>query len=615
MNKPNPVNNRYQRIDGLLLVALVVAIYARTLGHQFQMSWDDNWYIVYNESIQGFSWQNLKTIFSTVYQANYAPLQMLSYMLDCSLWGLSPGGFALTNFIFHALNGLLLYRMLYSLHGERLLALVAAAFFLVHPLQVESVAWISCRKNVLSLFFFLLSWEGYRRYRLALAGQGRTAYWGSVAAFLLSLMAKSTTLVLPVILMLYDYCFTEAGQRLWLKDKLPYIVAALVFALISMHFQHTDFQGGIRVPWHGGSPLATFFTMMPVFCLYLWRLVWPAGLNAIYDVPVHISLDGAVLVSGLVLAMVAWGGFRLFRLDRRLGFWFLFFWTGLLPFAQIVPIQWLITDRYINVSIIGAAALAGAGAVYLRNRFGEGGARLWYAVLVLWVAALSVVSFLRVGVWRDSVSLWSDAMARQPDSDKGWAVLGDAYLGAGAPDAARKAFESGLRINPANVEILHGLGDLYTQAGQLEQGYQLLRRLLALRPDYVVGWASLGANYLKRGNVDEAERAYRKALSLQPDAWQVMILLGNLELQRGRATESAANYRQVEAMGRGNVGTAYGLTCAEALAGNVDAALAWLEKALQRGYGHGRFLADDEQLSALWHDPRFHYLLQRYSLQ
>ncbi|WP_306532928.1 lipopolysaccharide assembly protein LapB [Geobacter sp.] len=612
MNQPLARN---QKIDYLLLILLTVGIYARTLGHEFQMSWDDNWYIVYNDSIQGFSWQNLKTIFSSIYQANYAPLQMLSYMVDYSLWGLQPGAFALTNFVFHALNGVLVYRLLFSLHGERLLALVAAAFFLAHPLQVESVAWISCRKNVLSLFFFLLSWEAYRCYRTAEAGRGRWAYFSSLAAFLLSLMAKSTTLVLPVILVLYDLCFPEAGRHLRLKDKIPYALAALVFALVSMHVQQHDFQGGIREPYHGGSPLATFYTMLPVFCLYLWRLVWPAGLSAIYDPLVHAAPDGVVLAAGLLLAALAWGGYRLFKYDRRLGFWLLFFWIGLLPFAQIVPIYWLITDRYINVSIIGAAALAGAGAVFLRSWLGARGAPLLYLAVTVWIAALSVASFQRVGVWRNSLTLWSDAVAKLPNTPRIWEHYAEALLSSGQADASRRAYEHLLASQPTNVAALAGLGDLYTVGGELDKGMTLLNRLLAIKPDHVIGWASLGTNYLKRGNYAEAERAYLRAQSLQPEAWQVMVLLGDLAQTRGDAGKARQFYEQAEARIRGNAEIAYKLACIEAMAGDLDAAITWLEKAVQRGYANAQSLADDEQLAALWQDPRFYHLLERYSLQ
>jgi len=612
MSPSQSPDNRSHRTDYLLLVVLTVAIYARSLGHEFQMSWDDNWYLVYNDSIRGFSWHNLKTIFSSIYQANYAPLQMLSYMLDYTLWGMNPGGFLATNILFHTLNGLLLYRLIRSLHGERLFALVAAAFFLVHPLQVESVAWISCRKNVLSLFLFLLSWEAYQRYKSSEPGQGRNAYLASLAAFILSLMAKSTTLVLPLILILYDICFPVGERRLFLKDKIPYVIAAVIFALISMHFQNTDFQGGIRMPYHGGSPLATAYTMLPVFCLYLWRLLWPAGLSAVYSPPVHSTVDSTVLLAGLFLIAVAWCGVRLFKFDRRLGFWFLFFWIGLLPFAQIVPILWLITDRYINVSIIAAAALAGAAAVYLRNRLSSRCKHVLYGVIASWLIALSIVSFQRVGVWRDSLSLWSDAVAKQPASNKAWACYGEALRFSGQVDAARRAYERVLASEPDNAEVLAGLGDIYTEKGQLDKGLVLLKRLLVTTPTHVIGWSSLGTNYMKRGNYAEAEKAYKHAQSLQPEAWQVLSMLGTLALTQGDFGQARDYFIQVESKVKDNAVNAYNLACAELAAGNPDGALMWLEKSLQRGYEDYFKLRTDPQLSAFDNDPRFGDLLNRY---
>lgn len=609
MNQPSFY---HRTIDSLLLFVLTVAIYARTLRHQFQMSWDDNWYLVYNEAIRGFSWHNLQTIFTSIYQANYAPLQMLSYMADYSLWGMIPGGFALTNFVLHALNGVLLYRLFSSLHGERLLALVGAAFFLVHPLQVESVAWISCRKNVLSLFFFLISWEAYRSYRLRGGGNGWRAYAVSLVSFVLSLLAKSTTLVLPVILVLHDVCFTSGERRVRLKDKIPYAVAALIFALLSMTIQTHDFQGGIREPYHGGSPLATFYTMLPVFCLYLWRLVWPAGLSAIYNPPVHTAPDGTVLAAGLFLVLLAWGGYRLFKYDRRLGFWLLFFWIGMLPFAQIVPIYWLITDRYINVSIIGAAALAGAGATHLRNRLGAHGKRVLYALLLLWIAALSVASYQRAGVWRDSLTLWSDAVAKQPHSIRVWEHYAEALRTFGKKEESRRAYEYVLSLKPTSDAALANLGELLTEEGELDKGLVLLRRLVEIKPEHVIGWASLGTNHLKRGNYVEAEKAYKHAQSLQPEAWQVVVLLGNLAREQGHLDQARSYYEQAESRGKGNAEIAYYLACVEAMAGNADAGLVWLEKAFQRGYNDYKKLLDDQQLSALWGNPRFNYLLQHY---
>jgi len=570
--------------------------------------------VIHNAFIRdGLTLKAVGWAFGSFYAANWHPLTLLSHLLDYQLYGMNAGGHHLTSVILHGGNTLLLFLLLRLMTGAPWRSATVAFLFALHPLHVESVAWISCRKNVLSLFFFLLSWEAYRRYCQADTGRGTVAYIASLIAFLLSLMAKSTTLVLPLILVLYDFCFPEGGRRLRLKDKVPYAVATLVFALLSMHVQQHDFQGGIREPYHGGSPLATFYTMLPVFCLYLWRLVWPAGLSAIYDPPVHTAPDGVVIAAGLFLAAVAWGGHRLFKYDRRLGFWLLFFWIGLLPFAQIVPIYWLITDRYMNVSIIGAAVLAGAAAVWLRNRLGASSARILYLLLVFLIGALSIASFQRAGIWRNSLTLWSDAVAKQPDTIRVWEHYAEALKTFGMRDESRRAYERVLASKPTSDAALAGLGDIYTEEGELDKGLALLSRLLEVKPEHVIGWASFGTNHLKRGNYVEAEKAYKHAQLLQPEAWQVTILLGNLELERGNGREAAAYYRQVEDMNRGNAGTAYGLACTEAQAGHADAALAWLDKALQRGFNDYDKLQQDPQLSPLWQDPRFKFLLERHA--
>jgi Flp pilus assembly protein TadD len=604
-------DSRRQHIDSLLLVVLAAAVYGRILGHEFQANWDDNWYVIYNESIRGFSWQNLRTIFSSIYLANYAPVQMLSYMLDYTVWGLNAGGFLFTNIIIHAMNGIMLYRMLFRWYGERLFALVASALFLVHPLQVESVAWVSDRKNLLSVFFFLLAWEGYRLYREAAPGKGRLAYTASVAAFVISLLSKSTTLVLPVILVLYDLCFPEGGRRLRLKDKMPYVLAAGVFALVTFSIQTSEFQGGIRIPYHGGSPLATFYTMLPVFCRYLGNVVWPAGLSALYSPPVHSSIDGAVAAAAFLIAVVIWAGIRLFRIDRRLGFWVMFFWIGLLPYSQIVPIMWLMNDRYLNLSMIGVAALAGSGAVFLRERLGAQRPVLLYALLALPVVALSVVSFQRAAVWRDGLTLWSDTVLKTPASSRAWEHLGEVYKFTGKTDSAREAYERGLTLDPSNTEILYGLGDLYTELGELDKGYALLKDLLRIKPGYVMGWASLGNNYLKRGNYVEAEKAYKLARALQPDAMQVVMLLGDLALIQGRLDQARDYYGQIEAKGWNDPDIAFQLACVESRSGRKREALNWIETALRRGYrDYNKFY--NEELSSLWEQPQFHNLLRQY---
>ena len=606
-------NNNRKLIDILILVMLVAVVYGKSVSYDFQSNFDDNWYILYNDAVMGFSWQHLREAFSGFYIGHYAPLQIVSYMLDYSLWGLAPGGYHLTNIALHALNGLLIYRLFWHWQGDRLFALFGAVFFLLHPVQVETVAWISQRKSLLSMFFFLLAWEAYIRYREAEPGRGRLAYGASVAAFAISLLAKSMTIVFPVILVVYDQWFHQGRNRLWLKDKIPFFLAAVVVAGLTIYAQTPEIGAGGRAGFHGGSPWATFLTMLPVFCRYLGMLVWPAGLSAEYAPPIHYTIDLVVLGAALVLTCVAVLAVKLYRIDRRSCFWMFFFWLGLLPVSQIVPTIFLMYDHYLYLPMIGVAALCGTAAVWLRNRLEQNNRLLLYLMLVLPLLAFSVVTFQRISVWQNSFTLWSDAVAKEPDSGKAWGHYGEILKISGQIDDARQAYERALKLDPANTQILDGLGDLYTSTGELDKGLEIFKKLLEIKPYYVTGWAGLGTNYLKRGNYAEAEKAYLQAQSLQPEAWQVMVLLGNLAFTQKNAEKARRFYEQAEGKTKGNPEIAYQLACTEAMAGNVDAALIWLEKALQRGYGGYQALGDDVQLSALWQDPRFMYLLQRYS--
>ncbi|MBC8018337.1 MAG: tetratricopeptide repeat protein [Verrucomicrobia bacterium] len=605
-------DNKRQLLDFSLLVLMAAVVYGRMLGYEFQTNWDDNWNILYNDAVRGLSWQNVQTAFTSYVIGAYVPLQTLSFMLDQALWGLNSGGFHATSILIHTVNTLLIYRLFSRWYADRMVCLAGSLLFLIHPVQVETVGWISDRKTLLAMFFFLLAWEGYCRYREAPAGKIRWwAYAATLTFFSLSLLSKSIAVIMPGVLVLYDHCFPEeGGSRLRLKDKIPFLAIACVVATVTMI--GFSAPGGARVPYHGGTFLATFYSMLPVFCRYLGMLIWPANLSSAYAPTIHHSLDGEVAGAALLLGIVLLGGGWLFSRDRRLGFWVLFFFVGLFPVSQIVPTLSMMADRYLYFPMLGVSALAGSGCVWLRERIGASHHRLLYGLLPLPFLALSVVSFHRTAVWQDSQTLWSDAVLKEPASDKAWEVLGGVYQASGKNDPARQAYERGLKLNPANTEILDGLGGLYTETGELDKGYALLTRLLALKPTYVTGWAGLGTNYLKRGNYAETEKAYKHAQKLQPDAMQVVMLLGDLERIRGHFDQSRAYYLQVEAKGWDQPETAYHLACVEAMAGNTDESMEWLEKALTRGFGDFGKLYEDKQLSSIRQTPSFMELIRRY---
>jgi tetratricopeptide (TPR) repeat protein len=607
----------YYLLDAFVLLIAVAAVYGRLAGYSFQTVWDDNASVINNAMSHGFSWDHIKVVFNVtdyVIIGQYNPLAILSFMLDFTLWkGLNPEGYHLTNIVIHTFNGLLVYRLLLRLHGERLPALVATGIFLLHPVQVESVGWISERKGLLSLFFLLLSWEGYCRYRDAENGTGRLAYCASVAAFLFSLLAKTVGVVLPVVLLLYDYCFEKKDRRLRLLDKVPFIIVSGIFSVIEIYIGQSTI-GGATVGFHGGSPLATFYTMLTVFCRYLWLLVWPSGLNVEHLPPVYRTPELPVVGAALLLAALAYAGYRLFKVNRKLGFWLLFFWIGLLPVSQIIPQVLMMYEHYLYMPIIGIGALAGFGSSRLRDRLGGQRAVMLYAALLLWLLALSVTSFQRVPVWKDSLTLFTDSTAKSPNGSRVWQTLGEAHRSLGNREASRVALERSLKLNPASTDVLWSLAQFHTENGELDRGNDYLQRLFKINPNYVMGWATLGNIYLARKNYSRAREMYNKALALQPDALQVHDLLGNLAIIEKKYDEARGHFNVIEAnpTERKQAENAYQMVRVEALSGRVDEALLWLEKALYRGYSDYYTLNTNLELSIIWNCPRFGYLMQQY---
>ncbi len=535
----------------VFLVTAVIAVYGRTLGHDFLINWDDNVYVTANSSIQGFSVENIRALFTNYYAGNYAPLQMFSYMLDYTLWGLWPGGFLLTNVILHTFNGLLLYGIIFKSYGDRQLAGVAAAIFLLHPVQVESVAWISQRKNLLAMLFMLLAWIAYLCYRESAGIERRLTYAIAVAAFLCSLLAKSAAVFFPVALFLYDYCFPVRGQKVRVVDKIPFLLLAIAAAFLAILSQSPDVKGfsgmdfGGRAPWHGGSPWATFLTMLPVFCSYLKLMIWPAGLSALYNPVVYRSLEMPVIAAFILLSVLGFFSCRLCRHNLRNGYWSLFFILAILPVSQLIPLVTIMNDRYLYFPLIGFAVLSGVGAVALRDRLSLKGSQ---GVLILLIGVLTAISFQRAGVWKNSKTLWSDAVEKVPGKFEAWEGLGEAYhqIEPISLKSAEYAYSRAFTIYSSGPNNLFNLARVKIAQGDEAQGLTLLQRLLKVNSEYVVGWVTLGDIWLGRSDFRQAEAAYLQAEKLQPEAIEVNIKLLELYSATKNIGKAVFYAKQVE---------------------------------------------------------------------
>lgn len=603
----------------LCLLFAIGVIYIQTLGHDFQYTWDDTHYVYLNTSVHGFSLANIRTVFSTYYVGNYAPVQMLSYMLDYELWGLKAGGYLFTNLLLHALNGILVYRLILALHANRFAATLGALLFVVHPVQVESVAWISQRKNLLAMFFFLLAWEAYRRYLREGPGRGNLSYITSVCFFLFALLAKSVTIIFPVVILVYDFCFSVNDRRIRVLDKMPYVLVAAGAAVLALYSQLPDVAGlygvgGGRVSgYHGGSPLATFYTMLPVFCRYLGLLVWPAGLSPLYAVPIRQSMDAVVVSSGVLIAGILFLSRFVFRRERRIGFWAIYFWLALLPVSQIIPLITLMNDRYLYFPMLGVAVMFGSAAVIIQEKIGKKLAFITPVVISLILVVLSAVSFIRTSAWKNPLTLWSAVVEKYPDLPLPWELLGEACLSMpGKKREALDAFTKAATINPASGDALYKIGKVSTETGDYERGYVALKKMLTLYPEHVMGLAALGDVSVYRGQYAEAEKSYKRALLLQPDALGLLKSLGNLAMVKGEFVEARGYFSKFDSIGGADPEVAFRLACIASLLGRKIESIDWLEKALQRGYRDYAKLNLDQSLSPIWDDPRFNYLMIQY---
>jgi tetratricopeptide (TPR) repeat protein len=594
----------------LVLAAVTAAVYGRALGHQFLLDWDDQLYVTANPTIRGFSIDHLREAFSRFFVGNYAPLQMLSYMLDYTLWGLNPAGFILTNLLIHLVNGLLCYALVVRLTGERWWGGAAALLFLVHPVQVETAVWVSQRKTLLAMALFLAALHGYLSYRQPGRPRRRGAYGWSIAAFCGALLAKSVAVVLPPLLLLYDLVFVPSQERRgWLLDKLPYLAAAALVGGVALFSQAPEQEGGRLAGYYGGSLFGTVCTMLPVLVRYLGLLLWPARLSAFYDPPVKTGVDGEVLLAGLCLLALAIAIALQGRPRPRLFFWAGLVVLGLLPVSQLVPLVTLMNDRYLYVPMVGVgglvAELGGWLAAVLpaarrRPALAAGGAAL---------AVLALVAFVRVGVWRDSLTLWQDAYAKAATSETVCFSLGAVYQRAGDLAAARRCYERALSLGAHSRDALQNLIILHFENGTPAEAAPYLAELVERFPSHAPGHVLQGDYFLRRGDLPAAEKSYRRGLGLQPAAGGALANLGTVYLQQGRLAEAGDCFARALAAGYESAEFRVNRAALAARSGRTAEALAELRQAFALGFRSPYAIAANPAFAPLKGNPEFERLL------
>jgi protein O-mannosyl-transferase len=508
---------------GLALCALVTVIYWQVGGFGF-VNLDDPRYLTQNAQVKaGLGWAGFAWAFSGYHVANWHPLTWLSHMLDVELFGLEAGPHHLVSVAFHAANAILLFLVLQAATGRAWRAAFVAALFAAHPLHVESVAWVSERKDVLSTLFWLLATWGW----VAWVRRPSTARMATVVAVMAAgLLSKPMLVTLPATLLLLDlWPLRRLGDApptpaaLWplVREKWPLWGLSVASSLVTVAAQA---HGG-AVSTASSIPLGDRVGNALLSCgLYLVKTVWPAGLAAVYPHP-SLSAEGlswgAVLAStavlALITALVAWH----WRLRPYLAVGWAWYLVTLLPVIGLlqVGLQGL-ADRYTYVPLIGIFVAVTWGVADLAGSSRRRQSALAVVAAVL-VVAFSVVARAQAAHWRDSFTLFSHALAVTDDNGLAWRNLGTAYQDARRPDLAVPALREAARLLPQDAMVWMNLAIALTTMGQLEEGDAMFQKALRMAPRDSFVCFNLAIAQAMRGDVAAASESEARLRAIDPE--------------------------------------------------------------------------------------------------
>ncbi len=561
-------------LPAFIFLATVTAFFP-VLENGF-VDWDDAANLLENPRYRGLGWSELGWMFTTFHMGHYQPLSWVTLGLDYLVWGMDPFGYHLTNLLLHAVNGVVFYfvalRLLSlsaSSESGRLVlktaAGFAALFFAVHPLRVESVAWATERRDVLSGLFFLGTILCYLKANAAGESGLSRQRWltAAVLVYGLSLLSKVSGVTLPVVLALMDVYplgrlvngpgkwFGAEARRVW-REKLPFLALALAAAVIA---PVAISQAGAMSTLEKYGILARLAQASFGLIFYLWKTVLPVGLSPLYELPTRFNpSDWPFVWSGVVVVAVSMGLFvfrRWWPAGLAIWIYYAVMLAPVLGIAQNGP--QFVADRYSYLSCLGWALLAGAALLYCyqwaggsigRRAFGFFGIGLVTAVLV----GLGILTWKQVHVWRDSETLWRHVLTVTEktyfDSSFAHYNLGTILAGRGETKEAIGHYHRALEIYPTYAKAHYNLGNALAREGEVEEAVDHYRQALRIDPAYTKAHLNLGIALARLGDLEGAMEHYRQLLQIDPTEAKAHYNLGAILAGRGKIEEAVDHFRQ-----------------------------------------------------------------------
>ena len=522
------------------LVIITWLVFGQTLRYDY-VNYDDNNYVYANPAItSGLTPQGIIFAFSGRHARNWHPLTTLSHMLDCQLWGVRAGGHHFTNVVLHTIAVVLLFLVLRQMTGAIWQSAFVAALFAVHPLRVESVAWISERKDVLSAVFFMLTLGAYVRYARA-PSLGR--YLTMSIFFALGLMSKPMLVTIPFVLLLLDFWplkrFAVAfSSKILILEKIPLLTLSVAAGVATLLLQRSSLAAVEQLP------LASRIGNGLVSCvIYMKQMIWPVGLAVFYPHPGDQLPVWEIGLAVVVLGMASAGAIALRRKSPYLitgWFWYV---VMLLPVIGLIQVgSQAHADRYTYLPQIGlyllvAWAITDALASQRQRR-------ILAAAASVAVIALAWSAHVQASYWRNGESLWRHALAVTSGNHMAHDGLGERLANRGRLDEAIDQFQEALKFAPGFPEIESNLSTALLRKGRTDEAITHLQALLKSDPKNAQAHYVLGNALLKKGDSQGAIAAYKKALSIQVPYPAAHYNLGIALDQNGQTDEAIAHYQK-----------------------------------------------------------------------
>ena len=562
-------------ISVLLLLVITFAAFYPALKNAF--NYDDDIYIKENRFIKSLSLYNVEKIFTSLFGGNYQPVSVLTYLFEYRFFGLNPRPYHLTNIILHSFNCLLVFWLFYLIGGRVLGAWIVSILFAIHPLRVESVAWVSERKDVVYAFFFLYACIVYVYY---LKDKGnKKFYYLALIAFILSLLSKSMAVTLPLVLFIFDYLLCRKLSKGLYLDKVPFFILSLFFGIITIFSQYSG--GGIRQE--------KLFSLCDKIMnagygavFYLHKIFLPSKLACLYPLPDNTAKLASLLLSVALSALIL----IYFKKthSKKIIFGCAFFLVTILPVLQFIPLgSTLASDRYSYIPSLGIFYLISEAFIWLvelRVRYVRAVRILLFGALIVAVGILSCLTCDRCKVWKDGISLWSDVLNKYPsfvtalnnrgnlfamdkeydlalidfkkavsiksgykESRNAYLNLAALYFQTGKAEEAIVVLQEALNKFPNDAELFYNLGIVYSFINK-ETAVAYYKKAIKFNPFHAIAYYNLGVLYIELGDTEDAVSMLKKTIEINPEFTAAYAQLAKLYNNPARKEELVSLYKK-----------------------------------------------------------------------